>query len=295
MHPDNARFFKSEHAYQQAMALYKTILAEITVPYESTAVETRYGMTQVLSAGPLTAQPVVLWHSGGTFGPEWYRQINALAQQYRVFAPDVIGSMGKSAPTRLNRNGPAYGEWMADVLDQLQVERGHMIGISNGAWLVLKLATVAPERIASALLMGAAGFVPLRLGAMARILPVILNPFQTPETKTIRLLRVTSPPDYQPDPQQVQLITLLINYFRAESVPKPLTDSELVALTAPTALLMGEYDRIFNGDLVIERARKVLPNLVQVERVPGVGHRMISEGPDALNKLILAFLVGQQA
>src|SRR5205085_1131983 len=89
---------------------YDRLLDLLTVPYETCFVETPLGITHVIAAGPSDATPVFLWHRLVASGPTWGAQINALAPNYRVYAPDMPGSMGKSAPIRFDRKGTAYGQ-----------------------------------------------------------------------------------------------------------------------------------------------------------------------------------------
>ena len=87
---------------------------------------------------------------------------------------DVIGGMGKSAPSRPSKKGLAYGQWAAEVLERLELKRASMIGASQGGWLIAKLGNVAPEAIESATLMSSAGFLPLSMIQVFRMLPRVL-------------------------------------------------------------------------------------------------------------------------
>ena len=286
--PDTSVLYKSADGYRQAMAAYDALLAELTVPYQALWVQTRHGLTHVLAAGHVDAPPVALWHGLDASAPTWVRQINALARDYRVYAVDVPGSMGKSVPARLDRAGNAYGEWMAEVLRELRVERADHVGISNGGWLILKLAGIAPQLITSAMLISTAGFVRPRWNLIFKMLPTLL--FTPPEQRGARFLRVMGAPGITPARQDAVMFDILLRAFHYEQAPGPLPDAALRRLTAPTYVLMGEHEAAFAPMAVIRRARTVLPNLVKTELLMGVGHGMITENPMAVNERILGFI-----
>jgi pimeloyl-ACP methyl ester carboxylesterase len=273
------------------MAAYDALLATLTVLYQTLWVETRHGMTHVIAAGPVAAPPLALWHGLDASAPTWVNQINALAHNYRIYAADVPGSMGKSVPTRLDRVGNAYGEWMADVLRGLRVEQAHQLGISNGGWLILKLAGVAPELISSGVLLSSAGFVRRRWQLIFKMLPTLL--FTPREQRGARFLQVMGAPGIAPAQQDVVMFDILMQAFHYEQAPGPLSDAALRRLSAPTYVLMGEYEAAFAPRAVIRRAQAVLPNLVKAEILPGVGHGMITENPMVVNERIEGFIAAQ--
>jgi pimeloyl-ACP methyl ester carboxylesterase len=289
--PDTSVLYKSAEGYRQALAAYDALLAELTVPYETHWVETGYGLTHVIAAGHVDAPPVAFWHGLDASAPTWVNQINAIARDYRAYAVDVLGSMGKSAPARLDRAGNAYGAWMADVLRGLQVEQAHQVGISNGGWLILKLAGVAPELIAGAVLMSTAGFVRPRWQLIVKMLPTLL--FTPLNQRGARFLQVMGAPGIAPARQDVVMFDILMRAFHYEQAPGPLLDDALRQLTAPTYVLMGEYEAAFAPKAVIRRAQTVLPNLVKAEILPRVGHGMITENPMGVNERIVGFIGAQ--
>lgn len=84
----------------------------------------------------------------------------ALADQHRVVRVDLLGHGRSDAP----REHAAYEmarctAQLVGVLDALAIPRAHLLGYSMGGRIALALAAFHPERVASALLVGArAGF-----------------------------------------------------------------------------------------------------------------------------------------
>jgi len=286
--PDNSSLYRSPEGYQRAMEHYDATLQGITVPYETRYVSTSFGPTHVVICGRDNGKPVVLWHGQNANVMSWLHWIPALAPTYRCYMVDVIGGMGKSAPSRLSKKGLAYGQWAAEVLQGLALKRASMIGASQGGWLIAKLGNVAPEAIESATLMSSAGFLPLNLFQVFRMLPRVL--FKPPEEAARQMLAIVSAPDVPPNPFFLELLELMVRYFRSEAAVPAMYDEEIRKLTAPTYLLMGQYEMAMNPYKVIERGVALLPNLVTAEIVPGVGHSMIHRQPDWVISRVLNFL-----
>jgi pimeloyl-ACP methyl ester carboxylesterase len=286
--PDNSSLYKSAEGYQRVMEHYDATLQGMVVPYETRWIETSFGPTHIVISGRENGKPVVLWHGQNANVMSWLHWIPALASTYRSYAIDVIGGMGKSAPSRPSKKGLAYGQWAAEVLEGLELKRASMIGASQGGWLIAKLGNVAPEAIESATLVSSAGFLPLSMVQVFRMLPRVL--FKPPAEAAREMLAIVSAPDVPPNPFFLELLELMLRYFRSEAAVPAMSDEEIRKLTAPTYLLMGQYETAMNPYKVIERGVQLLPNMVIAEIVPGVGHSMIHRQPDWVISRVLNFL-----
>jgi hypothetical protein len=69
-----------------------------------------------------------------------------------------------------------------------------------------------------------------------------------------------------------------------------LPDEEIKNLSAPTYLLMGQYEIAVEPYKVIKRGVELLPNLISAEIVPRVGHSMIHQQEDWVTSRVLNFL-----
>jgi pimeloyl-ACP methyl ester carboxylesterase len=243
--PDNSALYKSAEGYRRVMAHYEASFQRMGIGYETRYVETRFGPTHVVISGNREGKVVVLWHGGNTNATVWTAWITRLAPSYRVYAIDTIGEMGQSAACRPAKNGPAYGQWATEAVAGLGLKRANMIGASNGGWLILKLGSVAPEMIGSAVLMSSAGFRPInKMFVLRFILPYIFKP---PAETARRFMELLSPPDLSLDPEILELFRLMMGHFRLEQRSPPvINDEEIKRLAAPTYLMMGQYELALN-------------------------------------------------
>jgi pimeloyl-ACP methyl ester carboxylesterase len=285
--PDNSSLYKSPEGYRAVMAHYDAAFVKLGLPYETAYFETRHGVTHATVTGQADGKPLVVWHGLNAHSAAMTRWIVDLAPHYRVYAIDTVGGMGKSAPNRPDKRGPAYGEWAADALEGLGLARANMIGVSNGGWLIVKLASVAPERIGSAVLASTGGFLPISKRLILRMVPYLA--FRPPAEAARRFMALLSPPGSIPDPSDMELFDLLMAHFRLEQNPPTLRDDEIRSLESPTHLMMGQHEVSFDPYQVIARGMRLLPNLISAEIVPGVGHMMVHPKPGWVMDRILDF------
>ena len=159
----NLRMYKSEAGFNAIMSWYEVTQASIPVPVESVFVDTRFGRTHMLVAGPVDAEPVLLIPGVAGCAPLWRRQIPDLAKCFRVYALDIPGQPGRSDPNPPSFLNDDYPCWVLDVINALQIERCHIAGVSVGAWVAMRLAILAPERVLSVAMLAPTGLSRARL------------------------------------------------------------------------------------------------------------------------------------
>jgi pimeloyl-ACP methyl ester carboxylesterase len=152
---------------------YDGFLARWPVPFATRVVDTRHGRTAVHVCGRADGPALVLIHGAGSNALMWIGDVEGWARDFRVFAIDVVGEPGRSAPVRPPLKGPAYSDWLAEVLDGLGLARATLVGLSQGGWIALKLATTRPERVERLVLLSPAGVVRDRLGFVLRAVPLL--------------------------------------------------------------------------------------------------------------------------
>jgi pimeloyl-ACP methyl ester carboxylesterase len=262
--------YKTPEGQQIVMNLYDDALAQWPVPYETRTLNTRHGETFVLISGDESAPPLVLLHGAGTNSSMWGGDIRAYSQHYRVYSVDLIGEAGRSAPNRPDWNSPAYAEWLADVLDALHIEHAVFVGLSQGAWTILKFAVAHPERVEKMALITPGGIVPDKLSFLLRVIGLSLLG-ASGRRKLVRSLFGS-----QPVPDGVEAITAtMMQHFKGRMGVLPIfTDTELKRLTMPVLVLGGAQDALRDMDKIAARFRANVPHL-DVEIIPGGGHALI--------------------
>lgn len=297
MFADKDALFSTEGGHAAMMKWYEHALEHAHIKYESIVVPTRFGESHLVAVGPEDAPALVLLHGMEGNAASWRHQLAGLQADFRLYALDIIGSAGKSVPTRLDHDNDDHAKWLDDVLTELRIEHANLVGISNGSWLILKLAAHAPQRIARAALMSANGIAPVRFPyRLARLMdePAVrvtkdaLAGALLTRDMVRRAVSGTYVADVNADPGEIEWFYLLAKYYRFRFPPGPVDDAELASLTAPTLLLMGEQERFFAIDAVIERARRLMPH-VEAEVIPGVGHNMCTDDPARVNERLRTY------
>ena len=232
---------------------------------------TRHGDTFVIASGAEQAPPLILLHGAGSNSAVWAGDAAAYAGAYRVFAVDLLGEAGRSAPIRPALEGPAYAEWLQDVLDGLGIGRGVLVGISQGGWTALKFAVTYPERVEALVLMCPGGIVAPRWTFLPRAVGLSLLG-EPGLRRTVHLLF-----GEEPIPDGVVDITVTVNkHFKPRIDKQPLfSDAQLGRLKMPVLLLGGAHDIIFDMQKIAMRLAQVVPQTV-VDINPTAGHAIIN-------------------
>lgn len=274
--------YKTPAGEQAVMALYDRALDHWRVPYESLHIPTRHGDTFVISSGASDAPPLVLLHGAGTNSAIWIEDAAAYSRLYRVYAVDLLGEAGKSAPNRPAWDSPAFAEWLEDVFAGLHIARAVLVGISQGGWTALKFATAHPERIDKLVLLTPGGVVPDKLSFLLRAIPFSMMG----KAGSRRMARLVY--GSQPIPAGVEeVMDVVTSNFKARIGTLPIfSDEELRRLTMPTLLLIGAEDALRDAGKISARLDSLLPNLTAVT-IPRAGHALLDTTP-----YILPFLAG---
>ena len=254
---------------------------------------------------------VVLLHGGGPGASgvsNYSRNIDALAQNFRVIVPDMPG-YGRSAKHVDHADPFGYlADMIRGLLDELGVSTAHLVGNSYGGAAALRLALDTPARVGKLVLMGPGGIGTTR-GAPTAGLNSLLSyyggdgPSRAKLEAFIRTYLVydgASVPDelidlrYQAsiDPEVVASPPL-----RRPSGPTALRtlwrmdltrDKRLKNLPTPTLVLWGRDDKVnkpAGGPMLLNMMLNA--ELVMTSRT---GHWMQWERAELFNRIVTEFL-----
>jgi len=279
--------FNSSEGHAKYMAAYDEMFSLWKVPHDAMDVKTSYGSTHINACGPGDGYPLVLLHAAGLSSTVWFANIAELSAHHRVYAVDVIGDAGKSVADRLMQKRTDYAEWLKEVFDGLNVERGNLLGYSYGGWLTLNMALAYPERLHKIVLLApAASLRPL--GFITKLILYLGEIKIHPPARS--MLKAIAAKETVLEEAFVQLMELVTRYCSPASMyPNVYTDEELKQIDLPVLLLIGSEDKIYNPRKATERAQRWLPDLT-AEIIQDAGHLLIMDQPAIINARILEFL-----
>lgn len=115
--------------------------------------------TNYLEAGK-GDQTVVLVHGSGpgvTSYANWRLVIPALAEDFHVVAPDMVGFGYSERPQGVTYSLDTWADQTLGLMDTLGIEQAHLVGNSFGGSIALRIASRHPDRVGKLVLMGAMG------------------------------------------------------------------------------------------------------------------------------------------
>ncbi len=119
------------------MNFYDQLLAQFNFEYREQYIDTPFGLTYILESGAEDLPPLFLFHGSSSNSAAWFADIEKLAQDFHIYAVDLIGDAGHSAETRLDMKTDAYAEWVRAIFDSLGIEKASIMGNSLGGWMGL--------------------------------------------------------------------------------------------------------------------------------------------------------------
>lgn len=238
-------------------------------------------------------QPVLFLHGLGSRGEDWGFQVPIFATRYRVITADMRGHGESDKPP-----GPYSVSMMAadvaGLLDALDIDSAHIVGLSMGGMIAFQLVVERPERVRSLVIVNSGpALVPRDAGEWLRIqqrlmLARLFGPSQTGKFLSKRLF---------PKPEQ--------EFLREQFIERWAMNDRHAYLAALRAIVgWSVTDRIAEiccPVLVISGDRDYTPldaKRQYTARIPGArflliddsGHATPIDQPDRFNDSLMSFL-----
>jgi pimeloyl-ACP methyl ester carboxylesterase len=280
--------YKSPEIKARFMEIYDEKMTAWPVPYEDIFLETSYGTVHVIAGGPDDAPPLLLLHASGVAGWSWKYNADALSQDYRIYAIDLIGDAGKSEFTDMKNvwhSGKDQADLYAEITEKLGIEKVYVIGASEGGFVGSNFAMHYPERVKKLALLGPMGYA----GALKSSLMIMIAqffPLKPVQDYTFRWAFSDAPvlkADFE------EWFRLLMSGYNANTkvIPLPFSAEQRQSIQVPVLFVFGTRDNLVGDPEVATAVVQDIPN-VQVEVVEA-GHLMGAEAPETVNQLILDF------
>ncbi len=258
-------------------AAYDAALARWPVPVQPRDVDTRFGRTAVLVSGAPAAPPLVLLPGGGATALAWSGAMRLLAAVRRVHVLDPLGDAGRSTATTPLRSADDVTDWLADVLDGLDLDAVDLAGHSYGGWQALTFALDRPGRVRRLALLDPtttfAGFAP---GYLLHAVPVLTRPTAARMRALVR---------WETGGRPVDAAWLDVAAAGAEVPAAPPVrtrrpdPARLAALTVPTLVVVAGDGRAQDPRQVARSAARVMPRATVVT-LPGATHHTLPAGAE---------------
>jgi pimeloyl-ACP methyl ester carboxylesterase len=232
--------------------------------------------------------PIVVMHGWGAHIEAVGSILTALEGASDLIALDLPG-FGESDPPERAWDVDAYARFMIHFLDELAVDRAHLVGHSHGGRVSIALAADEPDRVGRLLLIDAAGIPPKRGWRYRRRVAVaklgrLVGRLGGPGRRLQERMRArVASRDY------LEASETMRGTFRA-LVAGDLTD-RLRQIRASTLLVWGDQDDdtpLWMG----QRMEELIPDagLVVLE---GAGHFSYADSPGRFRAVARQFLLDQ--
>ncbi|MGD8538261.1 MAG: alpha/beta hydrolase [Candidatus Aminicenantes bacterium] len=280
--------FKSSKSEAIVLNAYDAAMKLWPISYEEHDVDTQFGSTHVIVSGPSDAPPLVMLHCALMTSAIWSPIIADLSRDYRTYAVDVMGDVGKSVPTNPPKTYKEFAQWLVEVYDNLGIDTACILGWSFGGFIATNFAIHEPQRVEKlALLAPYLTFVNPGPGFLLGFLPFLI-----PTRSATRIFERAM--CYKRSFGPAEHSELLYQRYKncrlvLKVAPRKFKEDELKSLKMPVLLLIGDKELLYNPRSAVNYAKRALPN-VDAELVPNCNHAVVSDQTALVSNRVLDFL-----
>ena len=247
--------------------------------------------------------PLILVHGLGGAAANWTELVPLLAKRHRVLVPDLPGHGGSTALPAVAGLEP-FADRVALVAEREGMLPAVVVGHSLGGMIVLRMALLRPEDVSALVLAAGAGlsvgnvwgrnllsvFSTIRPGRLAGRYRARVARSSLLRRFVFGFVSVADPAGLTDDAVEGFLAAHLLHTdvnsaWRALRADDP--RQELDAVGCPVLVLWGAEDVQLPLDDAFEYTRRLRARL---RVIPGCGHLLIGERPDACDRAIEEFL-----
>ncbi len=257
----SAQIWKTSAGRDRLNAWYDKFASKLETEVTQLSVATSIGPSHVLASGPEDGLPLVCLHgmrSGASF---LLSELPTLAKHFRLYAPDMPGQSIRGPEVKLPVNDDSYADWLLDVMDGLGLPSANLFGVSWGGFVARLTASKAPERVSKLSIMVPAGIANgSHLTGMAKMAFPMIRHTLWPTSNSLRSL--LHPIMTTWDSDWANAIACSLQDMKMDTrIPPLATDDDLQRLQMPTLVIAGTDDISFPGSLVLDRVRRLVPDV----------------------------------
>lgn len=287
--------FRNAKQEAKVLASYDEVLKLWEADYESRFIPTQYGSTHVLLFGDRSNPPLMLFHGvGDNSALMWALNSQALSEHFYCIAVDTLGGPGKSVPgERYTKKDFDAMSWLDEVREQLGLEQVYAAGVSNGAYIAYRYAAARPETVIKAVcLEGGMVESPLKsmLGTIAMMFPEMLWPTSRNLRNIVHKLSSPNSDVFRRYPLLAEHLVLLMQSHSQSAMfphnPQKYASGEAASLRDKLYFLVGDHHAVVGRAFLRLLKREGLNYKV----IPGAGHAINHEQPEAVHREIILFL-----
>lgn len=268
-------------------AILALAFADILASPQSTPARTATGLAyERAGSGPA----IVFIHGAFLDRRMWNREFDALKDRATVIRYDQRGHGASAMPAEPF----SHVDDLLALLDELQIARATLVGLSSGAQIALDTALAAPKRVDRLVLAGPSigGYVPKEMPAFAADLMAAMKAGDL--SKALEVMLAT--PIYAAPPASAPLVRAMVlgNEKLLKVDPRIVKRPDVPALKrleeakAPTLVLVGEADTDAIRDQADILGARVPDS--RVVRIKDGGHLLNLTSPGEFMRAVSAFL-----
>lgn len=271
--------FKNEKSRSAYRAVYRERLNTWSIPFISRYVESAYGKTHVIECGNPDAPSLVLLHGFSGTSTMWRDIAADLADEYHIFAIDIIADINLSEPSRKISASEDFAKWLHETVVVLGIQGCYAVGESYGGWQIMNCLYRYPDLFREAIIINPMpGLTDFTFGGNGKFVALALNPSRKNIAKFLREMVVHT------ELVEEGFIDLVYTGFQSGKTGIPsdgyiLDDAQLAKIIAPVTYLIGDSDVFAKSGPRLARRKALHPSSRMVD-IENAGHDMVTDaGP----------------
>ncbi|WP_243524979.1 2-succinyl-6-hydroxy-2,4-cyclohexadiene-1-carboxylate synthase [Bacillus pseudomycoides] len=254
-----------------------------------------------------SGEPILLLHGFTGSMETWHKFIPSWSKQFQVITVDLVGHGGTESPEDLTHYDiQNVALQMTTLLDQLHIEKAHILGYSMGGRLAITMACLYPNRVKSLLLENCTAGFEMESDRQERRMKdeQLADRIELEGIKAF-VNRWENIPLFATQKNLPQDVKEAVRKERLANNPRGLANSlrgmgtgaqpswweQLERLKMSVLLMNGEHDQKFFH--ILKNIQKSIPH-AEFVKIDGAGHAIHVEQPQKFGTIVEGFLKTMQ-